>query len=1233
MEILGAASLPAGRPAAVYAAGRTQVFAIGAGGVMYRWTSTDGVAWQGPEELPRFGTALEASYPCAIAVGNAVHVFGIGHGPLFSSGGPLVRWSSSSGISFSPAAQDYPPGWAIPGAGNGIALCAAGASAIDAYAVTSAGVGRYAYAGTGTLQWQGIFPLPPAPVAGALPPCVPAAIHSGVAYEVFARSADGRALRWRSTDRFAWGTSILPRPSPTPVGTVVGGGFTAVASGPGRVELFAVMSSGGIANWSLDGTSVTSAVMLPFPPLRVHDSIPFAVVVDRRIEVFAIGVPPNPFTGGPLLRWTRFLDGGSWSSAKVVGASLSAGGLSAVISENGRIDAFGLGGGGLHHWPAGIRAAGTQPWANWANSRQMNPTGHCYPDTEEEVVAIVRTAERVPGARVRSVGSSWSFTDITMPSQPGFIVETNAMKGLIRHVIDREVLTDAWKSHADRLIHVEAGIQVEQLMRRMDEMGLAPFTLGGSSGQTIAGVISTSVHGAHWDRGPIPDAVRALQIVGPGGARFWIEPDQWRITVPERLGPRLGPGITIKYDDDWFDAALVAMGSLGVITSVVLEATEQYFLEKTCSETTWQGLRPQLQQGTLFADPDHYTMIAIDPAATGDRPCYVTRAHRSAGPAQGSPGAPNPLVGFCECDFGAALGYFGTLGVAIPTIDAIVLAATATLGAFGILVPPIPAGATFAAAMTILVPVLRAAGPGALGDFVGSLLNQSSELAAGFATWLTREMLKPGSVSVDLAHRVLAPADLSACASRGHALELAFDATSDRYLAFLDEAMGRLDQRRAQGMILGGWLSLRFVGPSRAILSPQQSARTCMIEMVGLRSLQSTLPLLDEMEKLGRSFGAIQHWGMHSSANLSAADLPAAFPRLDSWKRVRRELTRNGSLRTFDNAFTARMGLEDAPASAPLLRQDGWRWCRNCLGMAFGGGAPGPCPAGGTHDLTASGNYAFAHNAPWVPGQRGWRWCRKCAGMVMANGGGLPCPAGGAHDLTASGTYTIPRNGQTGWHFCARCQGLAYQGAGAAPCPAGGTHVHPWGSYWLPIAPREATRGPAPVPAMAVGGKLDAIGIIPAIPILRIPLTREIAHSLPEVPGERDWRRCTSCQSLTHSGGRCAGGAAHTPDTGTSFILPLNRQSAPGQAHWRRCAKCQTLVFREGPCFAGGTHDLTGSGDYTLRGSAQQSWRHCRNCGGLWFSGNGGTGRCPAPGGAHDMGVDDYVAGGMDWTG
>ena len=76
LESLGG-RMPPGRPAAVFAGGKTHVFAIAAGGAMNHWSSTDGIGWSGPDALPPGPTNLEPSYPCAVAFQNGVHVFAI----------------------------------------------------------------------------------------------------------------------------------------------------------------------------------------------------------------------------------------------------------------------------------------------------------------------------------------------------------------------------------------------------------------------------------------------------------------------------------------------------------------------------------------------------------------------------------------------------------------------------------------------------------------------------------------------------------------------------------------------------------------------------------------------------------------------------------------------------------------------------------------------------------------------------------------------------------------------------------------------------------------------------------------------------------------------------------------------------------------------------------------------------------------------------------------------------
>ena len=153
-------------------------------------------------------------------------------------------------------------------------------------------------------------------------------------------------------------------------------------------------------------------------------------------------------------------------------ASLAAGGIGASLGTDGAAGTFALRSGpsnSLEHWPGGIAGVARDRWQNWAgNQRTDSPEGHCYPTCREDLVAIVSTAAQ-EGKRVRAVGSSWSFSDIAVT--PGFIVETNRSTGLITPTSSSP--KPAPTEHAARpnhLVHVEAGIQLEDLMAILDAL-------------------------------------------------------------------------------------------------------------------------------------------------------------------------------------------------------------------------------------------------------------------------------------------------------------------------------------------------------------------------------------------------------------------------------------------------------------------------------------------------------------------------------------------------------------------------------------------------------------------------------------------------------------------------------------------------------------------------------------------------------------------------------------------
>ena len=80
------------------------------------------------------------------------------------------------------------------------------------------------------------------------------------------------------------------------------------------------------------------------------------------------------------------------------------------------------------------------------------------------------------------------------------------------------------------------------------------------------------------------------------------------------------------------------------------------------------------------------------------------------------------------------------------------------------------------------------------------------------------------------------------------------------------------------------------------------------------------------------------------------------------------------------------------------------------------------------------------------------------------------------------------------------------------------------------------------------------------------------------------------------------------------------------QDNWRWCRNCQGLWWEGDPakaCCPAGTspigiipHVADGSADYALAvddtsAPGQQNWRWCERCDGLWFAGNNSAGFCP----------------------
>lgn len=233
----------------------------------------------------------------------------------------------------------------------------------------------------------------------------------------------------------------------------------------------------------------------------------------------------------------------------------------------------------------------------WPGNVKFTAPLFLNPKTLAELANAILQAESA-GHHVRAFGSKWSFSDAVCagqwPTRPGAMIITEQLK----KSLDQSDLPHILMAGVDPtfLFHVEAGIKFADLNLRLDQRGQA-LDAGGGSGQSLAGMLSTSTHSGDSLVPPVVDYVRAIHLVGAGGIEHWIEPDS-RITDSAKLQsfyPCLATG-NIHYNTQLFNAVLVSAGSMGVIYSIVLKTVPQYGLLQHRVATTWEDL--------LRADPN-----------------------------------------------------------------------------------------------------------------------------------------------------------------------------------------------------------------------------------------------------------------------------------------------------------------------------------------------------------------------------------------------------------------------------------------------------------------------------------------------------------------------------------------------------------------------------------------------------------------------------------------------------
>jgi FAD/FMN-containing dehydrogenase len=263
-------------------------------------------------------------------------------------------------------------------------------------------------------------------------------------------------------------------------------------------------------------------------------------------------------------------------------------------------------------------------WRNHNGNQAVEPLRVYKPGTLGELREIV-VAAASDGVTVRAVGSGHSWSDVALTE--GYLVETHRLA----RPLEVDCLRAGWDEPVER---VEAGMRLRDLNQMLAGKGRALLQMGGYDAQTVAGVISTSTHGSGIGLGAFPDFVRSFDLVAADARVHRIERADGP-TDPAAFA-RGHPDWELHQDDDVFDAAVVGLGSMGVVYAATLAVTDAYWLTEVRELSTWSQVRPRLADA--LAGNRHYE-VYINPYAgdDGEHRCIVCRRN-PAGPTRAGAG-------------------------------------------------------------------------------------------------------------------------------------------------------------------------------------------------------------------------------------------------------------------------------------------------------------------------------------------------------------------------------------------------------------------------------------------------------------------------------------------------------------------------------------------------------------------------------------------------------------------
>jgi FAD/FMN-containing dehydrogenase len=220
----------------------------------------------------------------------------------------------------------------------------------------------------------------------------------------------------------------------------------------------------------------------------------------------------------------------------------------------------------------------TVTWTNWVGNQSFAAAAIERPQSEEEVVALVREAA-ARGTQVRVAGAGHSFTPVVQTD--GLVLDLSALSGV---------------THADPVAKratALAGTPIKAFYQPLWQRGLALRNQGDIDDQHIAGAVATATHGSGIRNTALSGVVRRVRLVTADGSIREIADDE----------PRL------------LRAAQVSVGTLGVMTELEIDVADAYRLTEDIDLWPWDEVVDRWDE--LVHEHRHFGFFWMPTEASG----------------------------------------------------------------------------------------------------------------------------------------------------------------------------------------------------------------------------------------------------------------------------------------------------------------------------------------------------------------------------------------------------------------------------------------------------------------------------------------------------------------------------------------------------------------------------------------------------------------------------------------